>query len=195
MNSQPTETPTTSAWSMLQRGADAEAFVEVFRAHHQAVYNYAFRRLANWTLAEEVTQATFLALWRRAGRGRVEPLRSGSVVAVLFAMARQECLTVQRSRRRREMLQDRLQQNVAAPLEPEIDRWIEAESTMAEIRASLAGLSADQRDAIELVWWSGLSASEAAEALGVPVGTVKSRLARARAVLSQSQLADLRAGV
>ncbi len=58
MNSQPTETPTTSAWSMLQRGADAEAFAEVFRAHHQAVYNYAFRRLANWTLAEEITCAT-----------------------------------------------------------------------------------------------------------------------------------------
>ncbi len=84
---------------------------------------------------------------------------------------------------------------MAAPPEPEIDRWIAAESTMAEIRASLAGLSADQRDAIELVWWSGLSTAEAAEALGVPVGTVKSRLARARAVLSQSQLADLRAGV
>lgn len=66
---------------------------------------------------------------------------------------------------------------------------------MAAIRASLVELTDDQRDAVELVWWSGLSASEAAEVLEVPMGTVKSRLARARLKLSHSQLADLRAGV
>lgn len=195
MSSQPSQEPTTSAWAALRRGADADAFAEIFRAHHQAVYNYAFRRLANWTLAEEVTQGVFLALWRRAAAGRVEPLRVGSVVAVLLAMARQECLTMARSQRRRAALADRLRQTADVADESETDRWLTAETTMAAIQASLTELTADQRDAIELVWWSGLSTSEAAEVLGVPPGTVKSRLARARQTLSQSQLADLRAGV
>lgn len=186
---------TLAAWARLQDGADADAFAEVFRAHHEAVYNYAFRRLGDWTQAEDVTQVVFTGLWRRAGQRRVDAPRSGSVRAVLLAMTRQECLSASRSARRKAQLDRRLRANPPAESASETDRWVAAETAMAAIRASLVELTDDQRDAVELVWWSGLSASEAAEVLEVPMGTVKSRLARARLKLSRSQLADLRAGV
>ncbi len=69
--------------------------------------------------------------------------------------------------------------------------WVEAESTMAIIRRALAVLPANQRDVVELVAWSGLSLADVAGALKISVGTVKSRLSRARARLARSEIAGL----
>lgn len=195
MNGHETAQNSLPAWQRLRAGADQDAFAEIFRAHHDAVYNYCFRRLSNWSLAEDATQGTFLSLWRRAGLRRVEALRSGSELAVLLGMARQECLTLARSRHRRGLLVERIQAKTADESDWETDRWVQAETTMAAIRNSLAQLSSDQQDVVELVWWSGLSLAEAADALKIPLGTVKSRLGRARAALVNSDLANLMAGV
>lgn len=183
--------PTTQAWQRLSAGPDAAAFTELFREHHNCVYNYCFRRLADWGLAEEAAQRVFLALWRRASQGRVEALRSASELAVLLGMARHECLTTARSRGRRVRLQERVQAVAPAVEAPPTDRWVDAEATMAAIHASLAHLPAGQRDVVELVWWSGLSLAETAQSLEIPIGTVKSRLARARVALAESELANL----
>ena len=69
--------------------------------------------------------------------------------------------------------------------------WVEAESTMAVIRQALATLPANQRDVVELVAWSGLSLADVAAALKISVGTVKSRLSRARARLARSEIGGL----
>lgn len=184
----------TDAWHVLQSGPDADAFATVFRNHNKAVYNYCFRRLASWVVAEDATQATFMALWRRACQHHVEPLREGSERAVLLAMARQECLTVARAVGRRDRLTRKVTAQPPPPAPLTSEQWIDAEVTMHQINEALAHLPANQRDVIELVCWCGLSVREAAATLRVAEGTVKSRLSRARAKLHESDLAALLGG-
>lgn len=132
-------------------------------------------------------------LQRRAGAGRVEPLRDGSELAVLLGMARQECLTTTRTQIRRERLADKVGgEPITDPPTPE--NWVAAQETMRQIHDAMAELPDDQRDVVELVCWSQLTLAETAAVLRVPLDTVKSRLARGRAKLSESGLADLLGG-
>jgi len=174
-------------WARLD-GADAAALTELYRRHCDAVYNFAFRRTASWVTAEDIVQATFTAVWRRARDGTVDPLRADTARAVLLVMAGQECANVARSARRLRLLHGRIEADAggavsadhAAPTAARVDD----ERQMSEVRRALARLPAVQREAIELVVWSGCSVAEAATALGVSEGTVKSRLHRARRSLT-----------
>jgi RNA polymerase sigma-70 factor (ECF subfamily) len=172
------------------RGRDEAAFRALFIRHSTAVYNYCFRRTASWSTAEDAVQATFATLWRRAAAGKVDNLRLESARPILLAMARNECGNVNRTHNRHFQLVDRVgaQQGTAAD---NTAAWVESEATMQLIRSALASLPAHQRDVVELVAWSELTMSEAAAALNISVGTVKSRLARARARLFNTDLADL----
>jgi RNA polymerase sigma-70 factor, ECF subfamily len=181
--------PDAELWHRL-RSADEDAFRELFLRHSTAVYNFCFRRTASWSIAEDATQATLATLWRRAVKGEVEALALDSARPVLLTMARNECSNLNRSRNRHLHLVDRMRTNPAPPTD-NTAAWVEAESTMAVIRQALAVLPANQRDVVELVAWSGLSLAEAAAALKVSVGTVKSRLSRARARLARTELAAL----
>jgi RNA polymerase sigma-70 factor (ECF subfamily) len=105
-------------------------------------------------------------------------------------MARNECSNANRSRDRHLTLVDRVRAEQRPPADNTAS-WVEAESTMAVIRQALAALPANQRDVVELVAWSGLSLADAAAALKISVGTVKSRLSRARARLARTELAAL----
>lgn len=69
-----------------------------------------------------------------------------------------------------------------------MSEWVRAERTMAEIREALEMLPSRQRDVVELVSWAGRTEAEAAGALDVPVGTVKSRLSRARRNLADRRV-------
>lgn len=172
--------------------ADEQAFAELFNRHRDAVYTYAFRRTASWSVAEDVTQATFTTLWRRARQGRIDRLRLDSARPVLLAMARDECGNANRALRRQSALVDRAgSHQVGAAGRDDVDRWVEAETTMRAIRALLGKLPRNQRDLIELVAWAELPVTEAAAVLGIPVGTAKSRLSRARARLLETGAAAL----
>lgn len=168
--------------------ADEHAFAELFARHRDAVYTYAFRRTASWSTAEDVTQATFTTLWRRARQSRIDRLRLDSARPALFAMARDECGNASRTRRRQTALVDRAASHeaVGAADCDDVGRWIEAEVTMREIRRLLAVLPRNQRELIELVAWADLPLTQAAAVLGIPSGTAKSRLSRARARLLQA---------
>ncbi len=175
-------------WDRLRR-ADEQALSELFHQHSDAVYNFAFRRTASWSLAEDVVQATFAALWRRARSGQVEALTLESARPLLLVMAGHECGNVLRSSRRQTALRQRIEL-VDAPggAEPDhsaatADR-IDDERAMSDIRRVLERLPLKQREVVELVVWSDCSMAEAARALGIPEGTVKSRLARARSSLA-----------
>lgn len=175
-------------WEALREGSEA-AFAQLFVRHSDAVYNFAFRRVACWSTADDVTQATFLALWRRAQRGRVDPLRRDTARAVLLAMAGLECANTVRGRNRfaallRRVPVDRVHRDHAEA----VDARVDGERRMRDIRAAVDRLPAAQRAVVELVWWSGCSMQDAADALGVPVGTVKSRLSRARARLGEQHV-------
>src|SRR6478735_10680344 len=170
-------------WSRLA-GADDAALTELYRRHCDAVYNFAFRRTASWAAAEDVVQATFTAVWRRALEGAVDPLRAPTARAVLLVMAGQECANVARAARRQRLVHGRIEADaggaVAADHAASTSARVDDEQRMSEVRRALARIPTVQREVVELVVWSHCSVAEAAAALGVAEGTVKSRLHRAR---------------
>ncbi|KRC92296.1 RNA polymerase subunit sigma-24 [Terrabacter sp. Root85] len=174
-------------WSRLA-GADDAALTELYRRHCDAVYNFAFRRTASWAAAEDVVQATFTAVWRRARAGTVDALRSETARAVLLVMAGQECANVARTARRQRLLHGRIEADSGGAVSPDhagsTAERVDDELQMSEVRRALRLIPQVQREAIELVVWSHCSIAEAAGALGVSEGTVKSRLHRARQSLS-----------
>ncbi len=172
-------------WAELLRG-ESRALGELFDRYSRQVYNFAFRRTASWMLAEEVTQATFVSAWRRS-RSVSGSLATGR--GWLFGIAENECRNAVRGAARAGRLQARLldlreTSSGADPADLVPDR-IDAERRMAAVRDALRRLPAHEQRTIELVVWSGLSTAEAAAALGVAEGTVKSRLSRARGRLGQ----------
>lgn len=134
-----------------------------------ALYVYAVRRLGDPQAAEEVVQDTFVRAWRASDR--YDPTR-GTHAAWLFAIAR-NLITDQRRRQaaRPRAVRSLLEQD--APLtDGEVDRTIET----WQIADGLAGLSPEHREAVILVHYRGHTVAEAAKQLGIPVGTVKSRV-------------------
>ena len=98
-------------------------------------------------------------------------------------MARGECSNALRSGRRHLRLVEVVTRDHRTAAEADAAAWVEAEVTMGEIRRLLGSLPARHREVIELVAWADLSLTEVATVLDVPVGTVKSRLSRARTPL------------
>jgi RNA polymerase sigma-70 factor (ECF subfamily) len=172
-------------WGDLLRG-ETHALAGLFDRYSRPIYNFAFRRTASWVLAEEVTQATFVSLWRR--RSSV-PSGLDTGRGWLFGIAENECRNAVRGAVRADRLRTRLHDlseagQVDDPADVVSER-LDAERQMAELRATLARLPAHEQRTIELVVWSGLSMAEAATAMGVAEGTVKSRLFRAKGRLTQ----------
>ena len=179
--------PDRDLWEELRSG-DKDALTTLFQRHADAVYNFAFRRTASWATAEDVVQATFTALWRRAKVGRVDALALDSARPLLLVMAGHECSTVLRSSRRQTALLDRLELVEDEGSVPDHSAAaaanVDDERAMSDIRRILGRLPVKQREVVELVAWSGCSVAEAARALDIPEGTVKSRFARARRSLA-----------
>ncbi|MEV6415984.1 RNA polymerase sigma factor [Kribbella sp. NPDC051718] len=170
-------------WERL-RSADEFALTELFHRYSDAVYNFAFRRTSSWSLAEDIVQATFTAVWRRASESRLDELTFGTARPLLLTVARFECANAARSSRRLSALRQRLGTLGGSTETPDHSALaaakVDDERAMSALRRALAKVPADQREIVELVAWSGCSMAEAAQVLGVPEGTVKSRLARAR---------------
>jgi RNA polymerase sigma-70 factor (ECF subfamily) len=176
--------PDAELWGRLVH-ADEAAFRELFTRHHEAVYNFAFRRTASWSTAEDAVQATFTTLWRRAREGALTPLRLPSARPLLLTMAGHECANLRRSQRRRVALLGRLRPGPdTADHAPQVAERLDDERRMSEVRRAMRRLSPAQQEVIELVVWAELSVAEAASVLGVAEGTVKSRLSRGRQRLS-----------
>ena len=175
-------------WSRLADADDA-ALTELYRRHCDAVYNFAFRRTASWAAAEDLVQRPFTAVWRRARTAqRWTRCWSETARAVLLVMAGQECANVARSARRQRLLHGRIEADSGGAVSPDhagsTAERVDDELQMSEVRRALRLIPPVQREAIELVVWSHCSIAEAAGALGVSEGTVKSRLHRARQSLS-----------
>lgn len=167
-------------WERLRSG-DHFALGELFDRYADDVHAFAFRRTASWSTAEDVVQATFLSTWRRFQRNPPDPLTGPSARGWLLMVAANECRTLFRTASRLRRLLDRLPD--PAPGDdhaPEVARRLDDERRMSAIRRAVAELPRHERETLELVVWSGLTMAEAADALGVPVGTVKARLHRTR---------------
>lgn len=176
-------------WRGLRDGIESD-FATLFRRHSKVVYNFAFRSTASWSQAEDITQATFASLWRRAREGRVDPLTRDSAVPILLSMARHEVLNTVRGNQRRLRLVHKIEEQSPRDRNDVAD-WVDQEAGMARVRQVLGRLPEEQRAVIELVVWSGLDLAGCADVLKVPVGTVKSRLSRARKKLATTEVAAL----
>jgi len=157
---------------------DTLAFGALFDRHSDVVHNHLRRRLESPADAEDLTSAVFLHAWRRRHEVVVD---RESVLPWLLAVANNVVANQRRSLSRYRAALDRLapDPHVADHAEAVAARLDDA-ADLARLRAAVRGLSAHERDVVELCVWSGLDQQAAAVTLGVAVGTVKSRLSRAR---------------
>jgi len=160
------------------RAGDHDEFGALFTEHARAVYNHAFRLTGNWSAAEEVVSLTFLEAWRLRGTLRPE---GGSLLPWLLGIALNVSRNVSRAARRHQAAMGRLPRARSVPdFADELAGRLDDAEQLKNIHTAMAGLRRAERDVLALCVWSGLDYAEAAEALGVPVGTVRSRLSRAR---------------
>ena len=168
--------------TLLQASAngDDRAFSELYERHAQAIYNYLFRRLADWSEAEDLTAVVFLEAFRR--RSEVVVVE-GKLLPWLYGIATNVLRNRRRALWRNRHLVAQLARQPSTDVTPDVVARSEAAEQMRSVLGRIAKLPGQQQDVIALCVWSGLSYEEAAAALGVPVGTVRSRLSRARASL------------
>ncbi|MGP4115246.1 RNA polymerase sigma factor [Streptomyces sp. 4N509B] len=172
------------------RTGELDAFDEIYDAHVRVVFAHALRSTGDRHQAEDVVSLTFLEAWRLREKLRGEVL---SVRAWLLGIATNVLRNRARSARRHRDALARLAPGEAVPdiADEVVGRLADGEQLAAAVRA-LAQLRRREREVFTLCVWSGLSYAETAAALGVPVGTVRSRLSRARARLETLTRDELR---
>lgn len=159
---------------------DEAALAELYDRHAPFVFGVALKIVKNEVEAEDVVHDAFVAIATRADQFRPE---RGSVAAWLVTAVRNLALDRSRRRARRaQITDDELSHEPVDPVpDPESIAWIERRR--AAVLAALALVSDAQRRTLETAFFEGLSYPEIAEREGVPLGTVKSRAARALAAL------------
>lgn len=165
------------------RAGDHDAFGELFDAYARSVYNHAFRLTGDWAQAEDIVSLTFLDAWRLRGRLDEE---GGSPRPWLLGIATNVTRNTRRAARRHAAAVSRLPRDEAErDFADEVAARLDDTTELALVRTALTTLRRAEREVLALCVWSGLDYRAAAEALGVPVGTVRSRLSRARAKLAK----------
>jgi RNA polymerase sigma factor (sigma-70 family) len=154
---------------------DAGALEVLYERYGKAAYSLARRILTDEVLAQDVVQEVFLSLWRDAHRfdaGR------GTLATYLLSMTHHRAVDVVR---REENLRRRRTSDEALEFQPDPAPGVEAEAEAAErrseVRAALAQLPPAQREALALAYFGGYTQREVAALVGVPLGTVKTRMA------------------
>ncbi len=168
-------------WQRAAAG-EAEAFGGLYDRHASAIYNYCFRRCADWALAEDLTATVFLEAWRK--RERVVLDREYAVLAWLYGVATN---VLRNELRRRRRLARALAALGAARSAPDSAERLAEQAEMRSILAAVGKLSGRELDVFALCVFADLSYEQASLALGIPIGTVRSRLARARNRLELSR--------
>jgi RNA polymerase sigma-70 factor (ECF subfamily) len=163
------------------RAGDATAFGQLFEDHAHEVYRHVVRSTGSWSSAEDIVSLTFLEAWRLRGKLRPD---GDSVLPWLLGIAVNVLRNNRRTARRHAAALIRLPPAEAMPdfADELVNRMRDSEQ-LAAAAAALHQLRPAEREVFTLCVWSGLDYAQAAEALGVPVGTVRSRLSRARARL------------
>jgi RNA polymerase sigma factor (sigma-70 family) len=157
-------------------GGEGEAFGELYDRHANAIYNYCYRRSADWALAEDLTASVFLEAWRK--RRRVTFDREDAVLPWLYAVAGNVLRNHSRGHRRLVRFVGELALRQPPVVSPP-DRVAE-ETELRAILQEVGRLPRREQDVLALCVFADLSYEQAALALGIPIGTVRSRLARAR---------------
>jgi len=159
--------------------AEAE-FPALVRAHQARVYRFLLKRLNNPDDASELTQETFCQAFRLRHSFRGEAQVSSWLLGIALNLAR-NFVTRTPTRRFAHLSDDALADMADDEADPE--RITTARRLALRLAAALEDLSEEMRDAFTLVCLEGLSYEQAAQILAVPIGTVRSRLSRARSLV------------
>ncbi|WUJ74700.1 RNA polymerase sigma factor [Kribbella soli] len=173
-------------WAQAAEG-DSGAFAQLYDRHARAIYNFLHRRTGSWSDAEDLTSAVFLQAWRR--RADVV-LDRDSALPWLLRTADYTVRNEWRSKlryRRALAAAHLLHREVEDPADDVAGR-LDDDRRIRAVLASLKRLPRQEHEVIELCVWAGLDQAAAAVALDVPIGTVKSRLSRARKHLRELNL-------
>ena len=153
---------------------DRLAMQTLFARHRTAVYRWLLRFVGNEAVAEDLLSDVFLDVWRQADRFQAR----SSVSTWLLAIARFKALSARRIRKDAE-LDETIEATVADPADnPEV--MLEKKNREELVRAALNNLSPEHKEVIDLVYYHEKSVDECAQILGVPSGTVKTRMFYAR---------------
>ena len=173
----------STLWTRAGAG-DRDAFALLFDRHAKAIYNYCFRRVGDWSAAEDLLSVVFLEAWRR----RHKDLPPGKVLPWLYGIATNVVRNRRRAQRRYAAALGRV-----PPAQPEPDFAADAlarlddERLVQGVLADVAALPRAELDVFVLCGWFDVGYEDAAAALGIPIGTVRSRLARARRRIRELQ--------
>ncbi|MET9227562.1 RNA polymerase sigma factor [Lentzea sp. NPDC003310] len=163
-------------WGRVRTG-DGDAFGLLFERHAQAVFAYCLRRTGTWAGAEDLVSVVFMETWRKRTSVRVEE----SLLPWLYTVALGATRNHQRARTRYKAALGKVPPAHADDDHADdVARRVDAEARTRAVIAELENLPAGDREVLEMSAWSDLSQAQIAQVLGIPVGTVKSRLARAQ---------------
>jgi RNA polymerase sigma-70 factor, ECF subfamily len=171
---------------LLRRSAngDEQAFVVLYRRHQAPIYRFALRMTGNTWAAEEIVQDVFMTLVREPKKYDAE---RGALGAFLYGVARNRIMKYQ-ERVPRELPLLNPEQDGVANFPQAVDtatpaHWAELRERRDHVRAAVLELPADFRETAALCLLEEMSYEEAARQLNCPVGTIRSRLHRGRALL------------
>jgi len=171
----PQDEPALWACAIL---GDEQAFTTLYETHRVRVFGHALRSTRSAHDAEDVTAVVFLELWRN--RRRVQPVND-SLIGWLLLTTNYVVRNHHRSARRHRAALSRLSPPVAAENPSDaVDAGLDHVGQAAEIRHMFAQLTAKDQDILTLCVLEEQTLLEASQALKIPVGTVKSRLSRAK---------------
>lgn len=165
------------AWSRARNG-DPDAFTSFFDTHRDRVFGHALRLVRQPHDAEDITAIVFLEAWRRRDAVRVV---DGSIIAWLLVTANNTAHNFERSRRRHRGALARMSEpGHEADHADHVADDLDNRERDRRVRDAFATLSTADQNVITLCVLEELPLAEAARTLGVPLGTVKSRLSRAK---------------
>jgi len=182
----PEDDPSDEALLLRVAESDREAFEILYHRYVRSILGLAQRKLRDHAQAEEVMQDAFTAVWRSAHSYRPE---RGSAGGWLYTVARNATVDRMRRNSRIETISEMPE---LASLDSGPDELAERSDSAWRVHRALEELNANEREVIELAYWSGLSQSEVASYLGQPLGTVKTRTRNALARLAEVLEGDAR---
>ena len=155
---------------LLQR--DMRAFEQLYDRHSRLVYGLVFRIVQQAGTAEEIVQDVFLQLWRNAARYDTS---RGPFLPWLLTMARNRALdTLRLKSERQRRREDQSEELPAICAAPAFEQQLDDKRRVSQVRSLMTSLQPQQKRAIELAYFEGLSHTEIADTLKEPLGTVKS---------------------
>jgi RNA polymerase sigma-70 factor (ECF subfamily) len=171
---------------LLRRAAkgDEEAFLLIYRRHQAAMYRFALRMTGNTWAAEEIVQDVFMILMRDPKK---YDATRGALGAFLYGVARNRVMKHLERLPREVALEEKNEdgtgsgivlQDASTPA-----MWLEKRERMRQVRAAVQELPVEFREAVVLCELEEMSYEEAAQMAGCPIGTIRSRLHRGRALL------------